>query len=332
MSAWQPFPAAANGEDKRGLLHPNATREHHFIAQTEQRMYAFNPQVSEKNRNIYRFEVSPRHGRITRAHSVNIENNLEGVDLYLLQKADDGMQYNLEAWFNRYESAYDFGLAQLLALPAGRRPYSTAYEAVWHMKLLDILRNPYLLALPVGQYLHRCLKNRLPLPQAEINALAEQIMAHSGRNQYRPFGLSVQQYGEWLAVLCAALSEAVAKPSVFECFAADWLNLRAGVVRHALFRYRQQHCFLNDMALCAQYGAALRVFGTPLAAQAFMTVEIADEAWKIMPDLAAEYRAPQGDFGVMDGNEHVRHFFNRRMRGQCHAAVYGQSEHVSDYG
>ncbi|MDO5685891.1 MAG: hypothetical protein Q4G42_00600 [Neisseria sp.] len=331
MSTWQPFPSAPNSDDKRGLLRPSSTREHHFIAQTEQRAFAFNPEVSDKNQNVYRFEKKP-HGRMARAQSVNIENNLEGVNLYLLRTAAQAdEQYNLEAWFNRYESAYDFALTQLMTLPEGTHAINGAYEAVWRMKLLNILRNPYAATLPVGQYLHRCLRARLPTLHHEIDNLQHTIAQHHRQQPYRAFGMDAAQYTAWLAVLCAALSEAVGKPSVFECFAADWLNARAGTVHHALFRYRERQCLFGDSGLCAQYGAHADVYGMPLSARALITAEIERTAWHKLPDLSPSYHAPQGEFALLDEDDAVRAYFNRRTLHQCRHAVYGQSKRVQDY-
>ena len=73
------------GEKPYALLTANPTKEHHFIAQTEQRQHAHNPQVSPQNQNVYRLPLSMFHtGEKVRgkeqnrseAISVNIIGNL----------------------------------------------------------------------------------------------------------------------------------------------------------------------------------------------------------------------------------------------------------------
>ncbi len=46
------------GEKPYALLTANPTKEHHFIAQTEQRQHAHNPQVSPQNQNVYKLPLS----------------------------------------------------------------------------------------------------------------------------------------------------------------------------------------------------------------------------------------------------------------------------------
>jgi len=46
------------GEKPYALLTANPTKEHHYIAQTEQRQHAHNPQVSPQNQNVYKLPLS----------------------------------------------------------------------------------------------------------------------------------------------------------------------------------------------------------------------------------------------------------------------------------
>ena len=97
----QPLPEGSS--KPYALLTANPTKEHHYIAQTEQRQHAHNPQVSPQNQNVYRLPLSlfgthshqPHDERKKRKHaakpaappevaSVNIIGNLAAKNLYTL--------------------------------------------------------------------------------------------------------------------------------------------------------------------------------------------------------------------------------------------------------
>ena len=134
----QPLPEGSS--KPYALLTANPTKEHHYIAQTEQRQHAHNPQVSPQNQNVYRLPLSlfgthsyqPHNERKKRKHaakpaappeaaSINIIGNLAAKNLYTLAFVENtGNQYNLESWFNRHESGYEDACEHLRTLPGCR--------------------------------------------------------------------------------------------------------------------------------------------------------------------------------------------------------------------
>jgi hypothetical protein len=140
----QPLPEGSS--KPYALLTANPTKEHHYIAQTEQRQHAHNPQVSPQNQNVYRLPLSlfgthsyqPHNERKKRKHaakpaappeaaSVNIIGNLAAKNLYTLAFVENtGNQYNLESWFNRHESGYEDACEHLRTLPGCRLKMSEA--------------------------------------------------------------------------------------------------------------------------------------------------------------------------------------------------------------
>ena len=140
----QPLPEGSS--KPYALLTANPTKEHHYIAQTEQRQHAHNPQVSPQNQNVYRLPLSlfgthsyqPHNERKKRKHaakpaappeaaSVNIIGNLAAKNLYTLAFVENtGNQYNLESWFNRHESGYEDACEHLRTLPGCRLKTSEA--------------------------------------------------------------------------------------------------------------------------------------------------------------------------------------------------------------
>ena len=140
----QPLPEGSS--KPYALLTANPTKEHHYIAQTEQRQHAHNLQVSPQNQNVYRLPLSlfgthsyqPHNERKKRKHaakpaappeaaSVNIIGNLAAKNLYTLAFVENtGNQYNLESWFNRHESGYEDACEHLRTLPGCRLKMSEA--------------------------------------------------------------------------------------------------------------------------------------------------------------------------------------------------------------
>ncbi|MBS6044743.1 MAG: hypothetical protein KH936_03855 [Neisseria sp.] len=131
----QPLPEGSS--KPYALLTANPTKEHHYIAQTEQRQHAHNPQVSPQNQNVYRLPLSlfgthshqphdeskkrkhaAKPATLPEAASVNIIGNLAAKNLYTLAFVENtGNQYNLESWFNRHESGYEDACEHLRTLP-----------------------------------------------------------------------------------------------------------------------------------------------------------------------------------------------------------------------
>lgn len=140
----QPLPEGSS--KPYALLTANPTKEHHYIAQTEQRQHAHNPQVSPQNQNVYRLPLSlfgthshqphdeskkrkhaAKPAALPEAASVNIIGNLAAKNLYTLAFVENtGNQYNLESWFNRHESGYEDACEHLRTLPGCRLKTSEA--------------------------------------------------------------------------------------------------------------------------------------------------------------------------------------------------------------
>ena len=140
----QPLPKGSS--KPYALLTANPTKEHHYIAQTEQRQHAHNPQVSPQNQNVYRLPLSlfgthshqphdeskkrkhaAKPAALPEAASVNIIGNLAAKNLYTLAFVENtGNQYNLESWFNRHESGYEDACEHLRTLPGCRLKTSEA--------------------------------------------------------------------------------------------------------------------------------------------------------------------------------------------------------------
>ena len=224
------------GEKPYALLTANPTKEHHFIAQTEQRQHAHNPQVSPQNQNVYRLPLSMFHTgekargkeqNCSEAISVNIIGNLAAKNLYTLTFVEDSAnQYNLESWFNRHESGYEEACNHLRTLPAGRLKTTTANadtikvpDALWRilrLKFLGILRNPHNHKNLFAHRLHQTLRARLPEVGFEFVRLISKRDPKRIEAIMQDYRFTFLGYVDWLGGLYGMLSEGVAQPSLFE--------------------------------------------------------------------------------------------------------------------
>ncbi len=313
------------------LLVANPTKGHHYIAQTEQRQYAFNPHVNTQNQNVYAWPLSrfahPPKGEVL---SVNIENNLEGQNLYTLTFAEnnDGKQYNLESWFNRHESGYEEACMSLRASAAGKRQADKALYRVLKLKLLSLLRNPLNKNEELVQRLTHSLDRHLPLSSPAFSTLIAARPQAQLHATMREFGFSLQEYTQWLSNLYALLSEGVHQPSLFErLFYAIFAEEQA--VRIELYRYSDpdRYCFFPDSGYCLQASKQELSIGFGLAFDMFVIIHISQHHWaNLSAYLFDTLPVPKNDFYIHD-NQHIQRItFNRLCIRQAHAAVYGNNQ------
>ena len=323
-------------EKPYALLVANPTKGHHFISQTEQRQHAFNTQVNPQNRNVYRwplalFAKSNHRG----AQSVNIENNLEYHNLYTLTfvESNGGRQYNLESWFNRYESGHEEACNSLRRLKSGRNKVPDALWRILRLKLLGILRNPFNRSDHFVYRLHQVLFQQLPLVSGEFISLIEARPHQRVEKILQTFGFSMDEYTRWLANLYGMLSEGVHRPSLFErLFAALFAEPEA--VKIELYRYNGKHdcCFFADSGYCLQASKTLFSIGISIAADMFAIVHIRRGHENRLQEIFSEPPATlKAEVNIIDNNHTQRITYNRLTIRQAHQAVYGKSNRRQDY-
>ena len=347
------------GEKPYALLTANPTKEHHYIAQTEQRQHAHNPQVSPQNQNVYKLPLSmfrePTAARRSRsgdkvrsgsenrgaAASVNIIGNLAAKNLYTLTFVENtANQYNLESWFNRHESGYEEACNHLRTLPVGRlktgEPDTVKVpEALWRilrLKFLGILRNPHNHKNLFAHRLHEAVRARLPEVGFEFVRLISKRDPSRIEAIMQNYRFSFLGYVDWLAGLYGMLSEGVMQPSLFErMFRAAFA--RPDAVRIELYRYPQGgQCLFPDRSFCVQTTSQLVNIGVGIAADMFATVRIRQSRWRELKHSFHLAAAPlHGTVHIRDGSQTRRLAFNRLCIAQAHRAVFGQSPEPQDY-
>mgnify|MGYP007058882147 FL=1 len=360
----QPLPEGSS--KPYALLTANPTKEHHYIAQTEQRQHAHNPQVSPQNQNVYRLPLSlfgthsyqPHNERKKRKHaakpaappeaaSVNIIGNLAAKNLYTLAFVENtGNQYNLESWFNRHESGYEDACEHLRTLPGCRLKTSEASfaktdsvkvpDALWRvlrLKFLGILRNPRNHQNPFAYRLLQILRSLLPEAGFEFVSLISRRDPKRIESIMQDFHFSFLGYVNWLSGLYGMLSEGVSQPSLFErLFCAVFAEPQA--VKIELFRYPNdtELCLFGDSGFCLQASSELISIGVNISHDMFAVVHLQAARWHDFKNTF-HHDAPklQGKVKIIDGDQTQRVMFNRLCIRQSHQAVFGRSPNVKDY-
>ena len=318
------------------LLTANPTKVHHFVAQTEQRQHAFNPEVSPKNRNVYRLPLTlfhkPHHGEVK---SVNIENNLSYHNLYTLtfEQGDGGRQYNLENWFNRYESGYEEACSRLRHLPEGSRNVPEELWRVLKLKMLGVLRNPNNRSDRMFYEMHRYVHEQLPNISSEFTHLISARPRRLTNNILQTFGFEFEEYTLWLANLYGMLTEGTYRPSLFErIFAAMFENRQTAEIE--LHRFTDPHacCFFADSSYCRQNTNHWISIGFNIASDMFAIIHFDFEGTNNNRNLLTNPPLPLGgQVKIIDNDHNQRTAFNNLCIKQAREAVYGKSNQQHDY-
>lgn len=316
------------------LLTSNLTKEHHFIAQTEQRQHAHNPSVSPQNQNVYRLPISsfypPHKGRI---FSVNIIHNLAEKNLFTLTLTDDkSAQYNLETWFNRHESGYEDSCRALRTLPEGRLKVPEAVWRILRLKFLSILRNPYNHNNLFAHRIHQAIHAKLPETSFEFVRLISQRDPKRIESIMQEYRFTFLGYVNWLSNLYGMLSEGVTRPSLFEqMFRAGFDTPEAVTIE--LYRYPESGlCLFNDRAFCLQGTKKQISLGLNIAHDMFAIVHIQLDLWHDLKErFHLQQTHKQGDVHIIDHDHTQRLTYNRLTIHQACKAVFGQSPNFRQY-
>lgn len=124
-------------------LKPNETRRHHYVAQCLQRQLSF-----DNGSHIYTFDILSRSNFIlSQPKACKIEDNLQGKDMFLIDKTKDGKQYNLESEFKRAEDIFGNNIRKLnqITFEEMKRNLSSLRDIFKNLAVyvfLDVLRSP----------------------------------------------------------------------------------------------------------------------------------------------------------------------------------------------
>ena len=321
---------AIDDDIRRAVLAANPTQNHHFIAQAEQRQFAFNTEVNPQNQNVYRWPL--RAYQLQSADSVNIEHSLGAHNLYTLCFIDNSAkQYNLESWFNRYESGLEAHIAQLRAL-AAPTVASDGIRAVLKLKLLSLLRNPYNRQHWFCRHLHRLYLPSDNTPATDFLTLIRQRPDVEHPLRKRQFGWHTGEYAPWLAALYGMMYDSDCAPSRFEHILAALLAPPDAITLR-LYRYTHGQCLFADCGFAIQADTQHIRIAFGVAADMFLLLQIAQPHWQALANTAASTcpLPSQPTLTLIDNDHLQRQTYNRLCLAQARQAVYGKSAHADDY-
>lgn len=183
----------------------NVTRNHHFVAQVEQRLNSINPNISKKNQRIYSFQIKDRKNYELNLSSENgekIESNLSFDDLFSFEILNEKQRLNLEGCFGSYENNVgELTKSLLKKVKDNSDDIKSEILEIFVLKLLNSFRNPYCITKTLNTI--GLLSNYYPA-NVELRELYEKIdnFNHPKAEDISSrFGVSVEDYKKWMKSL-----------------------------------------------------------------------------------------------------------------------------------
>lgn len=183
----------------------NKTRNHHYIAQVEQRLNAINPDILKGNQKIYSFSVMNREKyeiSLNHTNGIKIQDNLSDDDLFSFDVVDDKFRMNLEDAFGKYEQRVgQFTESLLQKINNDNLDLIEEISSIFALKILNTFRNPY------------CIKKTLNTigelafyqpAEKELQAIYKKIdegIAPHKETIASKYAVSVEQYTQWIKSL-----------------------------------------------------------------------------------------------------------------------------------
>tara|TARA_R110001583_G_scaffold195076_1_gene368945 strand:- start:817 stop:1812 length:996 start_codon:yes stop_codon:yes gene_type:complete len=180
-------------------------RNHHFVAQVEQRLNAIDSTVSKKNQRIYSFQVNDRERyeiELTSSNGVKIEKNLSSDDLYSFDILNEKQRLNLEKAFGKYEQDVGNLTESLLGkLECSNADLKGEILEIFALKLLNTFRNPHCIEKTIN------IIGKFATVQPQDDELRELYKKIDNGNQPEKaniaseFSVTVEQYNLWIKSL-----------------------------------------------------------------------------------------------------------------------------------
>lgn len=204
----------------------NTTANQHYVAQTEQRLNAINPNANPENQRIYSFSLVNREDFRISLDSENgrsISQSLSLRDLFSFEVLPDKTRQNFEEIFSGYESTIQASTLSLLTkLESGGLPdIKDEVLTIFVAKVMNFLRNPFSIKsvlnaigplfqfVPTGPDIQAQFKRVLDGSRPQEAYLCEEL------------GITREQYRQWLGGLFMMLIR----------FAPDQPNMMEGMVK-----------------------------------------------------------------------------------------------------
>ncbi len=189
----------------------NATKNQHFISQSEQRSNCIDEDAEKHKKRIYKFSIVDREEHAIRLISrcgVVIKKNLSFGDLFSFDVSDDPLRKNLETYFQRFEKDLDQISKELIAEVVQRASAAIVADLsakVLKGKLMGMIRNPFCISRNV-----RLFDAFLNVYPTDPDLLASFMAIREGTKPHLEkvcavFEVTPEEYLNWLQIIFLAL-------------------------------------------------------------------------------------------------------------------------------
>jgi hypothetical protein len=326
------------GDDKRGPVRPNDTRNQHFISRVEQRLNASNPNADARNLRIYSFEVTDRKRyalSLERSNGSSIDRNLSLLDLFSFDVPETGsLRLNFESHFQRHERSIEFNTIEFLSkLDRGITDCSAELIDLFAAKLLNFVRNPFSITKVLNTF--PSLGRYDPTDPVLLSTYRRFLVGRKPQQTRlcRELGITDQQYVQWLRTLFMLLVPlADGHTGLFGEMIKTLFQDRRLHVSAFVWIYDNHRCLLSDRGFSQPIEDNPHLsFSFNLRSDAFIDFIFADRDTLMQSELQKGYlfgswrhapAKPHINVTVTRNNLEMLARFNRRAIEQCFRRVY----------
>jgi uncharacterized protein YkuJ len=190
----------------------SATKNQHFLSQTEQRLNAMNPESNnQKSQRIFEFDIVDRENYEIKLRSTGgslIGNTLSLHDLFSFDVLDrKGDRHNFEDLFNQYEPRIKSTTLELLRkIKIAGENIGPEVVNLFSMKFLNFIRNPYSIQKILNTF--PALMNIQPTDPVHLDNFQRVLAGRKPQQEYlcKTLNISEKDYIAWLAVIFLLLT------------------------------------------------------------------------------------------------------------------------------
>ncbi|UIN21196.1 hypothetical protein [Herbaspirillum frisingense] len=258
----------------------NATRNQHFVSQSEQRMNAYS------RNNIYEFSILQRgiveDIRLSEPVPRAIARNLAIDDLFSFDVAPKAkLRENFEELFQQYEVTVSTLTGSLLEKVAAKSPNVVAeLTDLFAAKLMNFARNPYCVQKMLNTF--PAFKGMHPTDPEQNSVLEKVLIGRKPRQKYicEQLGITDVQYREWLATLFMLLADfQQGRPNFLGQAVAGLFNSGETSAAAMVCTYTTESVLLSDRAMTSNLQSASgNGFDFNLCSTAFVRYVFMDKA------------------------------------------------------
>lgn len=229
----------------------NDSKNHHFIAQIEQKMNAIDPTKAKKSRRIYKFEVIDKDShKITSLEEkgVKIGGSLSYEDLYTFSILDEGLRENFEKIFQYYENSIEANTKSVLSKASTPNAnIKSEILNIFRYKILNFVRNPYSIKKILNTFSE--LKGVIPTDPIHFENFERVLNGSNIQQDYlcEQLDITKDDYKEWLAIIFLLLNPMEENEINFlDQFIKRTYENPNSLIKVCIYTYDDETCLLSD--------------------------------------------------------------------------------------